>query len=82
MGIMEMYKNSKTSMRLDGERSDKFVVKVGVHQGSVLSLLLFAVMMDGISRDVKEGGVNEILYAGDLVLLGDDWIEVENRYSR
>jgi len=30
MVIMEMYKNIKTSVRMDGERSDEFVVKVGV----------------------------------------------------
>jgi len=29
--IMEMYKNIKTSVRMDGERSDEFAVKVGVH---------------------------------------------------
>jgi len=40
----------------------------------------FAVVMDETSRDVREGGVNEILYADDLVLLGNDWTEVENRY--
>jgi len=39
-------------------------------------------VMDEISRDVREGGVKEILYADDLVLLVDEWIEVENRYSR
>jgi len=45
---------------MDGVRLDEFVVKVGVHQGSVLSCLLFAVVMDEITRDVKEGGVNKI----------------------
>jgi len=44
---------------MDRERSDEFVVKVGAHQGLVLSLLLFAVMMDEITRDVKEGGLKE-----------------------
>jgi len=53
MAIMEIYKNIKTSVQTDGERSDEFVVKVGVHQGSVLSSLLFAVVMDEITRDVK-----------------------------
>jgi len=55
---------------------------VELHQGSVLSPLLFAMLMNEISRDVKEGGVTEILYADDLILLGDDWTELENRYSR
>jgi len=38
--------------------------------------------MDEITRDVRKGGVKEILYADDLVLLGDEWTEVENGYSR
>jgi len=82
MVIMEMYKNIETSTRMDGERSNEFVVKVGVHQGSVLSPLLFAVVMDEISRDVREGGVKKIFYADDLVLLEDDWTEVESRFCR
>jgi len=36
--------------------------------------------MDKITRDVREGGVKETLYADDLVLLRDDWTEVENRH--
>jgi len=76
MVILEMYKNIKTSVRMDGERPDKFVVKVGVHQGSVLSSLLFAVVMDEITRDVTEGGVKEILNADDLFFLEDDWTKV------
>jgi len=80
MVIMKMYKNIKTSVQMDEERSDEFVVKVGVHQGSVLSPLLFAVVMDEITRDMR-GGVKEILYADELVLLGDDRTEVENMYS-
>jgi len=38
--------------------------------------------MDEITRDVREGGVKEILYADDMVFLGGDWIKVENKYFR
>jgi len=80
MVIMEMYKNIKSSVRMDEERSNKFVVKVGVHQGSVLIPRLFAVVMDEITRVVREDSVKEILYADNLVLLGDYWAELENRF--
>ena len=67
-------------MRLEDGRSDPFDVDVGVHQGSVLSSLSlslsFAVVLDEITKDVTEG----ILYAYDLVLLGDSWSEAE-KYS-
>jgi hypothetical protein len=80
--IMEMYENVRTAVRVENERSDWFEVKVGVHQGSVLSPLLFAVVMDEVTKDVREGVVKEFLYADDLVLLGDSWQEVEERYAR
>ena len=75
--ITEMYKNIKTSVEVNDKQS--FIeVKVGVHQGSVLSPLLFAVVMDVFTKDVREKGVKELLYADDLGLLGDSW-EVENK---
>ena len=52
MAITEMYKNITTSVRFDGERSEEFEVKVGVHQGSVLSLILFAIVMDKIRKKI------------------------------
>ena len=68
-------------MRIDGEKSEEFEMKVGFHQGSVLTPLQFAIVMDGITKDVRESGVKELLYAYDLVLLGNSWEEVEMRYA-
>lgn len=42
-GIMSLYNDCKTAVSVDGELSESFVVQVGVHQGSVLSPLLFIV---------------------------------------
>ena len=50
--IMEMYDNIKTSVNMDYMRSDSFEVKVGVHQGSILSPLLFAIVMDEVTKDI------------------------------
>ena len=44
--------------------------------------LLFVIVMDDITKDVREGGVKELLYADGLVLLGDSWEEVEMRYAQ
>ena len=55
LAITEMHKNITTSVRIDGERTEKLDVKVGVHLGSVLSpLLLFAMVMDEITKDVEK----------------------------
>ena len=39
--VMGLYEGSKTRVRVGQELSEKFEVKVGVHQGSALSPLLF-----------------------------------------
>jgi len=80
--IMEMYKGIKTAVRLESVRLELFDVKVGVYQGSVLSPFLFTVVMDEVTKNIRECLVKEILYADDLVLLGDDWKEVELWYSK
>ena len=43
-------------------------MKVGLHQGSVLSPL-FAAVMDVVSSDARRGLPSELLYADDLVLM-------------
>ena len=40
--VQAMYANAKSSVRVNGQYSSEFGVKVGVHQGSVLSPLLFS----------------------------------------
>ena len=42
-------------------------MQVGVHQGSVLSLLLFAIVVDVTLKNVREKLMNEILYADDFI---------------
>ena len=59
-----------TSVQIDGEKSEEFEV-IGVQQGSVLSLVLFVIDMDENTNDVREDGVKKLLYADDLVLLGE-----------
>ena len=43
---MALYTEDGTVVRTDAELSESFEVKVGLHQGSVLSPLLFASVMD------------------------------------
>ena len=46
-------------------------MKVGLHQGSVLSLLLFVIVMEMISRELRAGLPLELLYADDLILMAE-----------
>ena len=42
-----------------------------MHQGSVLSPLLFIIVLEALSREFREGLPMELLYADDLVLMAE-----------
>ena len=51
-------------------------VNVGVHQGSVLSPLLFTIVVDVVTNVMIEGTLQEILYADDLLLIAETMEEL------
>src|SRR5664279_3193076 len=73
--IKSMYEDATTAVKVNGRVSNAFVVRVGVHQGSVLSPLLFIIVLKALSREFREGLPMELLYADDLVLLADSMEE-------
>ena len=48
---MSMYTGAKTVVRTLHGNSNGFQVKVGLHQGSALSLLLIVIVMETLSRE-------------------------------
>ena len=56
-----------------------FEVKVGVHQGSVLSPLLFIIVLEALSREFRSGVPWEDLYADDLVIIAESLEECVRR---
>ena len=65
--VMALYTEACTIVRTDAGLSESFEVKVGLHQGSVWSPLLFAAVMDVVSSDARSGLPSELLYVDDLV---------------
>ena len=61
--IQGMYSNARSRVRVNGQLSDEFEVQVGVHQGSVLSPLLFILVLEALSREFRTGVPWELLYA-------------------
>ena len=80
--VMGLYEDAKTKVKVGPGMSEAFSVKVGVHQGSVLSPFLFAIVMDVVCGDVMEGLLFEILYADDLVLMADSMEELQLKFDR
>ena len=69
--IQGMYHNARSSVRVNGQYSEKFGVGVGVHQGTVLSPLLFILVLEALLRKFCNGAWWELPYADDPVLIVD-----------
>jgi len=67
--IQSMYEGALTSVKLGTGESVEFAVKVGVHQGLVLSPLLFILVLEALSKKFRIGLPWELFYADDLALL-------------
>src|SRR5271163_1549548 len=61
-----MYEGETTTVKLRDGESKEFEVKIGVHQGSVLSPLLFTVVLEALSEEFRQGLPWELLYSDDL----------------
>ena len=53
MKLAGMYENVRSCVWVCKGLSDEFEVKFGVHQGSVLSPLIFIIAHDALSRDIR-----------------------------
>ena len=77
--VMEMYKEVLSRVNVEGEDSREFEVRVGIHQGSVLSPFIFAVVMDVVTEEVAKEG-RALMYADDLVLICETKEEARQRF--
>ena len=78
--VMSLYDGAKTRVRVGSAYSEEFEVKDGVHQGSVLSPLLFAIVVDVVTENARRGVVNELLYADDLILMSETMEDLKKRF--
>ena len=53
--VISLYEGAKTKVSVGLELSQEFEVKVGVHQASVLLLLVFAIVVDMVTENVRNG---------------------------
>jgi hypothetical protein len=80
--VMAMYEQAWTVVRTKDGDSERFEVKVGLHQGSVLSPLLFIIVMEAVTKEVRGGLPWELLYADDLVLMAESLGELSEKLRK
>ena len=68
---MSQCKGAKNKVNAGTHLSEEFEVNVGVHHGSVLSQMLFAIVIDVVTNEMKEGMLQELLYADDLLFIAE-----------
>ena len=54
--VMKIYKEVLSWVKVEGEDSKEFAVRVNIHQGSVLSPFIFAVVIDVVTEVVENEG--------------------------
>ena len=67
--VQSMYRKVRSFVRVHGTFSNNFLVQVGLHQGTMLSPLLFTIVPEALSREIRLACSEEMLYADDLVLV-------------
>ena len=74
-----LYINVNSHVRCAAGKSDSFLVKVGVNQGSALSALLFILVMDTTTRDLQQKIPWTLLYADDIMLADNTREELQEQ---
>ena len=73
--LQSMYKDVRSRVREGDGYSEEFGVGVGVHQGSVLSPLLFIIVLEALSREFRTGCPWELL-SDDLMISAESMEEL------
>ena len=80
--IKSMYDGASTTVRTGVGNTMIFEIRVGVHQGSCLSPLLFIIVMDAVSEMVRRDVPWDMLYADDLIVAEDSSNSLQLRFGQ
>ena len=80
--VQNMYTGCETVVRCAAGLTEPFNVKVGLHQGSALSPLLFAVVMDQLTGEVRNEAAWSMMLADDIVLVREGGEEIKQDLER
>ena len=69
--VKSLYDEGRTIVQCSAGLTEPFPVSVGLHQGSALSPFLFAVVMDTVSCRIRQGVLDELVYADEIAISAD-----------
>lgn len=70
--VRAMYRRSSTYLRSVAINTDQYRVSVGLHQGPALYPYFFLLIMDDQTSDIHYEASLFMLFADDIVLVGED----------
>ncbi|XP_071687583.1 uncharacterized protein [Rutidosis leptorrhynchoides] len=73
---------AKSCVRTPVGNTEVFPIEVDLHQGSVLSPFLFALILDELSQGIQEGIPWCLIFADDIVLISDSKEELNRRLEQ
>ncbi|KAL4198768.1 hypothetical protein AMTRI_Chr03g47660 [Amborella trichopoda] len=74
-----MYDGTVTSVRTTSGETSEFSVTIGLHQGSTLSLYLFVLVMDYLTRHLQDEGPWCMLFVDDIVLIDETQNDINTK---
>jgi hypothetical protein len=77
--IKDMYDNVVTSVRTSDRDTNDSLINIGLHQGSALSLYLFALVMNEVTRGIHGGIPWCMLFANDVDLVDEGRTGVDQK---
>ncbi|KAK3556662.1 hypothetical protein QTP70_011926 [Hemibagrus guttatus] len=80
--VQDMYERSRTVVRCAVGQTEEFKVEVGLHQGSALSPILFAIVMDQLSEEVRQESPWTMMFSDDIVICSESREQVEENLER
>ena len=78
--IMAMYHHTATAVCTPCGVTSEFNINAGVHQGSILSPLLFITVMEEVTKSIRSNDYCELMYADDIVLTEPSEEQVARRF--
>ena len=75
--VQDMYEESETVLSCAVGTTERFKIKVKLHQGSALSPFLFAVIIDRLTDEVRRKPPWTMMFADDIVICEETREEVE-----